>query len=88
MKNKKLGDKMMLLKSDLNKDRFSFENTKYKLRNKIFAIKLYQDGSSYSGFLDETNNQIINYAIYKDVEGRKFMGILLINFFNFINIIF
>jgi hypothetical protein len=81
MQNKKLGDKMMLLKSNLSTDRFSFENIKNKLCNKIFAIKLYQDGSSYSGFLDETNNEIINHAIYKDVEGRKFMGILPINFF-------
>lgn len=65
---------MMLLNYSKKKDSFSLESIKNKLCNKIFGIKLYDDGSSYSGYLEETKNEILSYAIYKDSEGRRLMG--------------
>lgn len=50
-----------------------FEDEKKPL---IFGLKLYNDGSFFSGFLNEKKNEIFSYAIYKDTEGRKLMGML------------
>lgn len=65
---------MMLLNNGLNKDSIELENIKNKIFDKVFALKLYEDGTSYSGFIDDANNSILNLAIYKDIDGRRFMG--------------
>jgi len=66
---------MMPLKySGADKNNFSFDYIKNKLSNKIFAIKSYEDGSKYCGFLDENTNEITKHAIFIDLDGRKLMG--------------
>lgn len=83
MDNRNFRDIMTLLKSTINVDNFTLENIKDIFSNKIFAIKSYEDGSSYCGFLDEKKDKIVIYAIYKDLEGRKLMGIFYKQFEKF-----
>lgn len=72
--NKNFGDVIIPYINSINGEGFSLKNNKDKLYDKIFGIKIYEDGSSYSGFLDETKNEIISHSIYKDGEGRRLLG--------------